>query len=384
MGQEISIYLHLPFCRRKCAYCAFTSYAGREALVPAYARALTAEMARRAGGETVKTLFLGGGTPSLFPADTLSEIINGVRAHWTLSADAEISLEANPGDLDGAYLSALRTAGINRLSLGVQSFADRELELLGRRHNAAQAADAFALARRAGFNNINLDLIYGLPGQSVGNFEDSLARALELQPEHISIYALSLEDGTPLAARVDRGELPTPDADTAADQYQRAAELLAAGDYAQYEISNWARPGRECRHNLCYWLNQPYLGLGVAAHSSHGGRRYANTDDPDAYLAALAAGGPPPLALDETIDADLELAETLILGLRLNRGVAPDDIRARFSIDLYSRYGAATDEVAGLGLLQRGADRWRLTPRGRFLSNEVFWRLLPDAAGKDE
>ena len=384
MEREISIYLHLPFCRQRCAYCAFTSFAGREAIIPAYAQALQAEMARRADGETVRTIFLGGGTPSLFPAETLGGILEGVRAHWAVSADAEISLEANPGDLDTAYLTALREAGFNRLSLGVQSFSDGELRLLGRRHDASEAAGAVNLARRAGYNNIGLDLIYGLPNQSVADFEDSLRRALSLGPEHISLYALGLEDGTPLASRLACGELPAPDADTAADQYLRTTEVLATEGYAQYEISNWARPGQECRHNLTYWLNQPYLGLGVAAHSFDGHRRYANTDDLDVYLAALAAGKLPPLALEETIDADLELAETLILGLRLNRGVAVDDIGARFGIDLYSRYGAVTDEVAELGLLDREAGRWRLTPRGRFLSNEVFWRLLPESTGKDE
>jgi oxygen-independent coproporphyrinogen III oxidase len=384
MDREISTYLHLPFCRQRCAYCAFTSFAGREAMIPAYARALAAEMALRAGGETVKTIFLGGGTPSLFPAETLRDILDGIGTHWTVSADAEISLEANPGDLDAAYLAALREAGFNRISLGVQSFADRELKLLGRRHNAAEAAAAVTGARRAGFRNVSLDLIYGLPDQSVADFEDSLRRALALEPEHISLYALGLEDGTPLASRVAGGEIPPPDADTAADEYLRADEILAEEGYAQYEISNWARPGSECRHNLTYWLNQPYLGLGVAAHSSDNHRRYANTADLDAYIDALAADKLPPLTLEETIDADLELAETLILGLRLNRGVKTSDIRTRFSIDLYSRYGAATDEVAELGLLEREADRWRLTPRGRFLSNEVFWRLLPKKTGKDE
>jgi oxygen-independent coproporphyrinogen III oxidase len=378
MDREISIYLHLPFCRQRCAYCAFTSFAGREAVIPAYAQALTTEMAHRAGDETVKTIFLGGGTPSLFPVETLRDILDGVRSHWTVSANAEISLEANPGDLDPAYLAALRAAGFNRISLGVQSFVDRELKLLGRRHTAAAAAAAVTGARRAGFRNISLDLIYGLPDQNMADFEDSLRRAVALEPEHISLYALGLEDGTPLASRVAQGEIPAPGADTAADEYLRADEILAEEGYAQYEISNWAHPGSECRHNLTYWLNQPYLGLGVAAHSSYNHRRCANTADLDAYITALAASKLPPLDMEETIDTDLELAETLILGLRLNRGVKTSDIRARFSIDLYSRYSAATDDVAELGLLDREADRWRLTPHGRFLSNEVFWRLLPE------
>ncbi len=345
--------------------------------MPDYVDALAREMALRAEGETLRTVYLGGGTPSTLPGASLRALGQAIGANWELAPDVEFSLEANPGDIDAAHLKTLLGLGANRLSLGVQSFADAELEMLGRRHTASEAVAAFRAARAAGFRNLSLDLIYGLPHQTQDIFKRSLEQAVALAPEHISLYALSLEPGAELARRVACGELPEPDADRAADAYLLACELLQAHGYRHYEISNWTLPGHECRHNLTYWRNRPYYGLGAAAHSAAVGRRYANTEDLDAYVRALKNGEPPPLALDETIGPELALAETVILGLRLADGVRPDDIRARFGIDLMQHHGAATAEVARLGLLQRHPTAWRLTTRGWLLSNEVFWRLLP-------
>jgi oxygen-independent coproporphyrinogen-3 oxidase len=381
MAGGISIYFHLPFCRHRCTYCTFTSFIGRKADTPAYTEALKMEVAHRANGGMVSTVYFGGGTPSSLPANMLSGILASVRNGWYMDREAEITLEVNPGDADTAFLTTLRQAGVNRLSIGVQSFNDEELMLLGRHHTTEEATTVVVAARQAGFDNISLDLMFGLPGQSVTMFSNSLRQAIALAPEHVSLYPLSLEAGTPLATRVAQAQIPCPDSDITADQYQLAGNLLARRGYVQYEISNWSRPGHECRHNLTYWMNRPYLGFGVAAHSYENRRRYANTTSLDTYLGALTRGTMPPLELEETLDPDLVLAETLILGLRLNRGVITDEIRSSFGIDLQNRFGAATDEVAELGLIDRLASRWKLTARGRFLSNEVFWRLLPETTG---
>jgi oxygen-independent coproporphyrinogen-3 oxidase len=367
---EIVLYIHIPFCRRKCRYCSFTSFAGREAEIPAYVSALKKEIDKCAGGESVGSIYFGGGTPSLLTAGQAGEILATVRFCFSVSPAAEISIEANPGTIDEACLKAVRMLGVNRLSLGVQSLNDDELKLLGRIHSAAQAQEAFCLARQSGFDNVNLDLIYGLPGQSLEDWRNTLEKALALAPEHLSLYALSLEPGTPLWQAIEDKSLPAIDPDLAADQYELAEDLLEASGYHHYEISNWARPGRECRHNLAYWLNRPYLGFGVAAHSSRDGRRYANTASLDDYLAALSHGALPEKALDEAISPGLRLAETVILGLRLDSGIPAADIS--------DRHRQTVGEMTDLGLMEYSDGNIRLTRRGRLLSNEVFWRFLPE------
>ncbi len=370
-----AVYIHLPFCRRKCGYCSFISCAGRERDIPACLDALRQEIEARAGGQAVPSVFFGGGTPSLLSVEQVTDLLSTLREHFDVAQDAEITMEANPGTVDEDYLVGLHRAGVNRLSLGVQRFDDVELETLGRIHTVAEAREAFAAARRAGFDNVNLDLIYGLPDDSLAAWRRSLEAALALAPEHLALYALTLEDETPLGRAVAAGEVTPPDADLAADQYELAEELLAAAGYEHYEISNWARPGHECRHNLVYWDNGNYLGFGVAAHSSEDGRRYANTNDLDAYLAA---GGRAPLSLDETLDAATRRAETLILGLRQGRGIDPREMSSRLGVDVSAGYFGRFAELAIAGLLEEKNGRFRLTPRGRLLSNEVFWRLLPE------
>jgi oxygen-independent coproporphyrinogen-3 oxidase len=370
-----AVYIHLPFCRRKCGYCSFVSCAGRERDIPAYVDALCRELAAKGSGEKAPSVFFGGGTPSLLTVAQVSRILATVRRHFTPAGDAEISLEANPATVDEAYLSGLRDAGVNRLSLGVQRFGDGELAVLGRLHTAQEAREAVAAARRAGFDNLNLDLIYGLPGESRAAWRRSLEAAVELGPEHLSLYALTLEPGTPLGRAEDAGEIPAPDPDVAADQYELAEDLLAAAGYEHYEISNWARPGRECRHNLVYWDNGDYLGFGVAAHSSVDGRRFANTSDLDEYLAA---GGPAPLAMEERLDETTYRAETVILGLRQGRGIDLAGMSRRLGVDLTEEYRGRFGEMTAAGLLEQVDGRLRLTRRGRLLGNEVFWRLLPE------
>ncbi len=374
---NIALYIHFPFCRRRCGYCSFVSYQGGEAEIPVYLKALNAEMARRSGGHGVRSIFFGGGTPSLLSTGQVGDILSTAGSLFAVDPGAEITIEVNPGMVGGEYLGSLRELGVDRLSLGVQSLNDRELELLGRIHTGAEAKDAVRLARGSGFANLNLDLIYGLPGQTPGDWRKTLEEAIDMGPEHLSLYALSLEAGAPMAEAIESKRLPAIDPDLAAEQYELAEDLLLKHGYLHYEISNWARPGWECRHNVTYWRNLPYLGVGVGAHSYLNCHRIANTKSLEGYIAAFSGREPPVPDLDEEIVPDLELAETVILGLRLGDGVCADDIRSRFGIDILARYRPQIEEMAGFGLLVSAGSRLQLTRRGRLLSNEVFWRFLP-------
>jgi len=473
--REFGLYIHVPFCRARCAYCDFNTYAGLEHLLADYVAALEREMEfhvsplrLRSGqgftfhgekpgtgnlepfglspselnpsGEALRakpgTLYFGGGTPSLLSLAHIERLLSALRRTFALAEDAEITLEANPGTVDLAYLQGLRALGVNRLSLGVQSFDEATLRLLGRIHTAAEVVEAYRLARAAGFDNVNLDLIYGLPGQTLAHWQATLAQAVALAPDHLSLYALTLEHDVPLARRIARGELPPPDDDAAAAMYELAEEMLATAAYVHYEISNWARrvpsstfhpfgfaqgkvsrftPNMEpgtgnlelaCRHNLLYWRNQPYLGFGAGAHSSlpsprrrgaggevRGGevwRRWRNVLHPAEYIArlpryitvdAMYRGLQRGEAIAEEVQ-DLALpavmAETMILGLRLvQEGVRLADFRQRFGRDVREVYGAELAELLELGLLEMDDEAVRLTPRGRLLGNEVFQRFLP-------
>ena len=395
--RSISLYVHIPFCRSKCSYCDFNSYAGLESLIEPYVGALIAEMGlwhEPTQHMNVATAFFGGGTPSLLPLPEVERIVTALRQCFHLTADAEVSCEANPGTVDCSYLQGLRSLEVNRLSLGVQSFHDGELATLGRIHTAAEAREAYHAARQAGFDNVNLDLIYGLPHQTMTAWQHTVREAIALRPDHLSLYALSLEEGTPLADAVAHGRLPLPDADLAADMYLWAEHALAAAAYQHYEISNWALPGRQCRHNLACWLNESYLGLGAGAHSCFGGFRFANVKDPHRYIPLVEEGakgdgrlaeglapflaGLGHIAFAEQMTAARAMAETVVLGLRLVEGLALKEFRRRFGQELMSVYGPQVDELETLGLLERGDGCLRLTTRGRLLGNEAFLRFLPD------
>ena len=375
--EGLGLYVHIPFCQSRCRYCDFNTYAGLEGLFETYVRALLREIGL-AGPAPVSTVYIGGGTPTVLPLSSLIQILEAIQEHFSLAPGAEVSIEANPGTVEAETLAALRQHGVNRLSLGVQSFADDELRLLGRIHTAEQAAAALDAARQAGFDNVSLDLIFGLPGQSLADWRFSLERALEIEPEHLSLYALSVEAGTPLARDIARGHLPPPDPDLAAEMYELAAEMDAAAGYLHYEISNWARgAGRQCRHNLIYWRNQPYLGLGAGAHSWQGRRRWANAAAPDEYARRLAEGDSA-LAEEETISPELERGETMMMGLRLvEEGVPVDRFRRRFDLDPRDHFRSEVAELVDLGLLEVDDERLRLSPRGYLLGNQVFARFLP-------
>lgn len=374
----IALYVHIPFCRTRCAYCAFNTYAGLEPLIPAYVEALEAE-ARCAPDAQARTLYFGGGTPSLLPPDLLVALIRFLRRRFGLPPEAEVTVEANPGTVDGSSLAAARAAGVNRLSLGAQSANEEELHLLSRRHTWADVVAGVQAARAAGVDVVNLDLIYGLPGQSLSRWQETLEAALALEPDHLSLYALTLEEGTPLEARVARGELSPPDDDLAAEMYEWAQEHLARAGYVHYELSNWTRPGPEgprlCQHNLVYWLNEPYLGLGAGAASWWGGRRWTNVRHPAEYIRRLTEGRLVAEEIEE-IPLRLEIGETMMMGLRLIDGVSDARFRARFGQSLAEVFGEELDRLTVQRLLEWDGRTARLTPRGRLLGNRVFAEFL--------
>lgn len=381
----ISFYVHIPFCRKKCYYCDFNSYAGLEGLFQPYIEAMAREisyLAQFPEPEAGETIYFGGGTPSLLSPELIGRVIESIKENFGLLSGAEITLEANPGTVARSSLEALLSMGVNRLSLGAQSFHEDELALLGRIHNSEEIKKAFQEAREAGFSNVNLDFIYGIPFQSLEKWRITLEKALELAPEHLSLYALTLEEGTSLAQKVALGEIPRPDEDLAADMYCLAEEMLEKAGYEHYEISNWAKPGFACRHNLRYWLNLPYLGFGAGAHSFRWGMRWHNILEPREYIRILSSpeirGFPSPVACEvETITLPVEMAETVILGLRLvKEGLSFEEFRRRFGRDFWEIYGPQAEELLELGLLERSERGIRLSPRGRLLGNEVFQRFI--------
>jgi oxygen-independent coproporphyrinogen-3 oxidase len=393
--QALSLYAHIPFCTAKCGYCDFNSYEGLDHLVPDYTPALVRELelwAPAAKAFRVETVFFGGGTPSLTAIEDMAAIASAIRERYEVAPDAEWTLEANPTELTREHLEGLRALGVNRLSIGVQSLHDDELALLDRQHSAERAIEAVTAAREAGFANVNLDLIFGLIGQPLARWQQTVERVLELGPEHLSCYALTVEPGTLLYYQVQKGQLPEPDPDVVADQYEWTRERLAAAGCEQYEISNWSLPGRACRHNLVYWRAEPYLGLGAGAHSFFAGQRFANVDSPQRYVELVNAshaerathgrGTLQQIAGGETPGEATLRADALILGLRLIEGVSRAAFAERFGCTLEAAFGPAIERHLATGLLEErlGEDgaRLRLTERGLLLANEVFVDLLPD------
>ncbi|MDD4924338.1 MAG: radical SAM family heme chaperone HemW [Dehalococcoidales bacterium] len=374
----MAIYIHVPFCRRKCKYCSFISFDSRTNDIPGYIDLLKKELELRSVDCNIDTVYFGGGTPSLLTAEQLNGILSVIGKKYRMADNAEITIEANPGTVDFKYLADIKTAGINRLSIGIQSFNDDELTMLGRIHTRKEAVNAIEDAREAGVDNLNIDLIYGLPGQSIDDWKENLLTAIGFNPGHLSLYALTLEPEESLFKEIESGKLPDISAGTAASQYELAEELLQKHGYVHYEISNWAQPGRECRHNLVYWQGSEYLGIGVAAHSYIGKRRSSNTEDLDKYINALSHNVLPPQDVDEIIIPELEIAESIILGLRLYSGISIKDFEKRFGIDIMKRFGRQIEELINFDLIENDKTVIRLTPRGRLLGNEVFWRFLPD------
>ena len=392
----MGLYVHIPFCKTKCPYCDFNTYQGIEGLMEPFLPALTAEI--ECWGETlahptVKSVFFGGGTPSYLPAGYIEKMLASIQTSFQVSPGAEITIEANPGDLDAAACAGIIGQGVNRLSIGVQSLDNDLLNLLGRRHDADQAVQAFQTARQAGFDNVNLDLMYGLPNQSMDQWRQTLDALTGLAPEHISLYALTLEEGTPMHRWAAEGKIPEPDPDLAADMYLYARESLAAAGYHHYEISNWSLPGRACDHNLVYWENGPYLGVGPGAHSRLGEYRFWTVLPPRDYLSkasAWAGAGAQPV--DEFIESVLQAvptlggwehlgleticSETMFLGLRLLDGLDLAAASALTGVDLAKKFQAPIRECIQLGLLEQDGDCLKLTGPAYLIANQAFTRFM--------
>jgi oxygen-independent coproporphyrinogen-3 oxidase len=372
----LGLYVHIPFCVKKCPYCDFTSAPADDAERRAYLDSLKIEIGgSSARGVRCRTLYFGGGTPSQLNAGEFTALLDSIRQAFPLTPDFEFSVECNPGTLSTEKLAAMRQCGVTRVSLGVQSFSDRSLGILGRIHTAEEAREAYSLLRRAGFDNLNVDLIFGLPQQTLEDWKRDLRDALGLAPEHLSLYGLIIEPATEFGRLRDLGQLAVADEDLSAEMYEAAMDLTEAAGLRQYEISNFAVPGRECRHNLIYWRNEDYLGFGVSAASSQAGVRWTNTRDRGKYVAQAAAGSLERCA-EEKLDAREALGEEMMLRLRLNEGAPFEALRERYGCDISQLFG---DEIASLvqaGLLTRTDERLQLTRRGRLLASEVCVKFL--------
>lgn len=375
--KTLGVYIHIPFCRAKCGYCAFVSRPGSREEQQQYVAALCREISA-AGGDfavPVDTVFFGGGTPTILSVAQLTVILDALRSRFVVTSTAEISLEANPGTVDAESLVQLRQVGFNRLSLGVQSFDDRILRAIGRIHCVDEARQAVAAARTAGFDNLSLDLMYGLPGQTVDSWQETLRRAVELAPDHISAYGLKLEEGTALAAQVVTGQAILPDEAAEEAMYDYLNAYLPRQGFHRYEISNYARPGKECRHNLKYWRYLPYRGFGVAAHSFDGRARFANTEDVSFYCTRQLAGQSAE-TFRETLPESDQLAEYAFLALRTTEGLLAGDFQERFGCGFTDVYAGTVAELTRDELLIRERDGWRLTKKGLKLSNQAFMKFL--------
>ena len=383
--QTVSLYLHIPFCHTRCHYCDFNTYAGILPLREPYVRALITEvelagqLAQLTDGtpRRSRTIFFGGGTPSLLTVTQITRLLAACRETFAVDEQAEITLEANPGTLSFEQLKGLRAAGINRLSLGSQSFDAELLYTLGRIHSPDEIVQALSNARAAGFTSINLDFMFGLPGQTMQHWKTTLDRALALHPEHFSLYSLIIEEGTLFYTWTNEGRIIPGDEDLCADMYEYADERLQAEGYENYEISNWALPGHQSRHNLTYWRNLPYLGMGAGAHSFFEGRRFSNILDPQEYITLLKKQQRPE-AESELIDRAHEMSETAFLALRTAQGLHLPTFEERFAEPFTQFVGMRLRTVEEAGLLEQEHEWIRLSKRGRLLGNEVFLRLLPD------
>jgi len=381
MMEPISIYIHIPLCVKKCAYCDFASFSGRMAQRERYVSAVCREIRAQAaffGPKRVHTVFIGGGTPTLLTGDQIRALLDCVRACFDLLPDAEITMEGNPGTLTPENLAAYRAAGVNRLSLGVQSMDDGLLAAIGRIHSSQEAVHAVHMARQAGFDNINLDLMFGLPGQTAAQWADTLDRAIALEPQHLSCYSLILEEGTKLYADVQagRGEA-LPDEDTLDEMDALTLTKTQQAGYARYEVSNYAKEGCECRHNLVYWECRPYLGVGLNAHSDLGGNRFYNPEGWEDYLS-MAEGDDPFRAQEGENDRESRMFERMMMGLRMVRGVDCARFERDFGTSIQRAWPRTLHDMTRGGLMTQYNERIRLTQRGMQVMNGVLVAMMEE------
>lgn len=371
----LGIYIHIPFCRKKCYYCDFPSFAGYETLMEPYGTALSMEIEEKSllleQLGPADTVYIGGGTPTVLPLGVLARLIGKLRRTVPLKSDAEITIEANPGTVDEEYLHALLECGVNRLSMGVQSFNDTILRAIGRIHTAEQAVRAVEMAKSAGFKNLSLDLMYGLPGQGLEDLKTSVETAMELAPQHISIYGLQVEDGTLFARQQEKGELRLPVDDIVEAMYDYMTEYLPDRGYVRYEISNFALPGYESRHNMGYWTDVPYLGMGAAAHSYMGDSRWNNVSSVEKYIKSVETGLPY-RENEELLDRETEMEEFCFLALRMSAGIDKRAFQRKFDCPIGSVYNEAIEKMKARKLLEETEDHIRLTSLGMKFGNVVF------------
>ena len=372
--ETIGVYIHIPFCLRKCLYCDFLSFPAGGEEREEYLKALGKEIRSSGSEHPVDSVFFGGGTPSLLTGEQMGSLIQIIKDKFNITDDCEISLEANPGTLDPEKLKGYHQAGVNRLSIGLQSTRDEELKRIGRIHNWRDFLDSYEAAREEGFRNINIDLMAALPSQTLKDYRSSLERVLELKPEHISSYSLILEEGTPLYER--REQLSFPDEDQERSMYALTKELLEQGGYHRYEISNYALPGYECRHNLRYWRRGEYYAFGLGASSFVEGRRRKNTSSMEEYLDTVARSGKAALEEDILLTREDAMAEFMFLGLRCMQGVTSEEFKDRFGVSLKSVYGKVLDRYLASGHLKQEGFRYCLTDSGIDVSNHIFSDFL--------
>jgi len=376
---KVGLYIHIPFCQQKCLYCDFPSHANLTNLYQPYVAALCREISGLGGvlsGCIVDTIYIGGGTPTVLSVNCLSQILEQVHDSFSIEKTAEISIEANPGTVDFGKLLALRAAGVNRISFGVQTFEESLLLSIGRIHSATQGVEVVKMAQQAGFVNVNIDLMYGLPGQTTQQLSDSILQAVELDVSHISVYGLKVEDGTPFAIMQQQGALHLPDEDTDEAMYELTTQLLPQKGLARYEISNFAKIGYECHHNLKYWQYQPYIGIGAAAHSFWQKERLANMTDVAAYIRAIEQGLLP-IAEREIPERSTAMAEYVFLALRTVQGMSVQKFNDYFNADFFTYYGDAIARLTGKSLILTTKDRIFLTEIGMKYGNVVFRAFLP-------
>ena len=369
------VYVHIPFCTHRCHYCDFNTYEGQESLHDAYVDALVEDILRTPPGPPATSVFLGGGTPTLLAPQQLSRILRAVETTSGIAPGAEITVEANPETVDERTFEGLLGAGFNRVSIGIQSLVPKVLLGLGRTHSVERALDAIAAARRAGVADVNTDLIYGSPWETDDDWRYSLQRVIEAAPDHVSAYALTVEEGTPLATYVATGRVPDVDPDLQAVRHQVASDLLGLAGYERYEVSNWAKPGRASAHNVLYWCAGDYLGFGAGAHGHIEGRRYWTTRLPRDFIIAVRDGGPT-IAGEELLEPDVRAGEALMLGLRLASGVDLLGYGTRFGHAALDRRSDALHGLEQAGLVERSDGQVRMTERGTLLGNEVGSSLL--------
>lgn len=364
------LYIHIPFCKKKCAYCDFVSYPGGEEYFEAYTDELCREM-RRYKGEKIDTVFVGGGTPSLLPVKCMEKLINNVYKTFSVSRECEITLESNPGTMQKEKPAELRNLGINRLSIGVQSFNDDELKRIGRIHSAAEAEETIIAARGAGFQNINIDIMFSLPGQTAGSLAETIEKTIMLLPEHVSCYSLILEEGTALYKEYAAGKLKPTGEEEDRRMYAYLCKKLNAAGYRQYEISNFAREGYECRHNLKYWDCTEYIGIGAAAHSYYGAERFYNTASIEKYLRGEYREGNA-----ERITRTEAIKEFMIMGLRKTDGIEKAEFYRRFNEDIFTVFGDSLNKFLSGGFMEETREKIRFTPAGVNVSNTLLCEFV--------